>query len=103
MGITDDEKLEGMLKSRHIEPASPDLASRIILRASEIPQNQPLSLWQWMRQLFADSLPKPAYILASVLILGLVIGFSTATDTTPTDDSNPINIQGFLYPDEGPL
>jgi hypothetical protein len=103
MGNADDEKLEEMLKSRRFEPARPDLASRIIFKASGMPQNRPLSLWQGLRQLFTDFLPKPAYVLASVLILGLVIGFSTATDTTPADDANPINIQGFLYPDEGPL
>ncbi|TMA83420.1 MAG: hypothetical protein E6J74_36345 [Deltaproteobacteria bacterium] len=28
-----DEKLEAMLKARHIEPARPDLAQRIILKA----------------------------------------------------------------------
>jgi len=104
MSDIQDEKLEAMLHSRRAEPASPDLAARIILKAQGIPQIRTTSPWQWLRQLFAEyHLPKPAYVLASALILGLVIGFSTATDTTPADNSSPINIQGFLYPDEGPL
>ena len=104
MSDIQDEKLEAMLRSRRAESASPDLATRIILKAQGIPQNRPTSLWQWLRQLFAEShLPKPAYVLASALIFGLVIGFSTATDTTSTNDTSSINIQGFLYPDEGPL
>jgi hypothetical protein len=104
MSDMNDERLDAMLKSRRFQPASPDLAERIILKAQAIPQNQTISLWQWLRQLFAEShLPKPVYVLASALILGLVIGFSTASDTTSTDDISPINIQGFLYADEGPL
>jgi hypothetical protein len=38
-----DDKLEGMLKARHIEPANPDLAKRIILKAQEIPQKKIVS------------------------------------------------------------
>lgn len=100
-----DEKLEEMLRSRRFEPASPDLAERIILKAQGISQDRPLSLWPWVTQLFAEfHLPKPAYVLAGALILGLVVGFNTATvDTTPANDTNSINIQGFLYPNEAPL
>ena len=65
-------------RSRRVEPASPDLAQRIILKAQSLPQNQTLSLWQWLRQLFAEfHLPKPAYVLASALVLGMIVGFST--------------------------
>jgi len=104
MSDISDEKLEARLRARRIEPASPDLAERIILKAQGIPQVRAISFWQWLRQLCAEyHLPKPAYVLASALILGLLIGFSTAADVTSTDDTNPINIQGFLYADEGPL
>ena len=99
-----DEKLEAKLRARRIEPASPDLAERIILKAQGIPQVRATSFWQWLRQLCAEyHLPKPAYVLAGALVLGLVIGLSTAADITSPDDTNPINLQGFLYADEGPL
>jgi hypothetical protein len=99
-----DEKLEAMMRTRRFEAVSPDLAERIILKAQGIPQVRATSFWQWLRQLCAEyHLPKPAYVLASALVLGLLIGFSTATDITPLNETNPINIQGFLYADEGPL
>jgi hypothetical protein len=98
-----DEKLEEILRSRRFEPASPDLADRIILKAQSIPQNQPIRLAQWVRQLFAEfHLPKPAYVLACTLILGLVIGFYTPLDTTQ-DDADTAHVQSFLYADEEPL
>jgi len=104
MSDKQDEKLEMLLRSRHAAPASPELAARIILKAQGMPQVRATSFWEWLRQLCAEyHLPKPAYVLASALILGLLIGFSTAADVTSTDDTNPINIQGFLYADEGPL
>ena len=104
MSDMNDEKLEAMLRSRRTEPASPNLAARIILKAQGIPQDRTISPWQWLRQLFVEyHLPKPAYVLASALILGLVVGFSTATDTISADNTSSINVQGFLYPDEGPL
>ena len=58
--------------------ASPDLAARIILHAQNLPQLQNVSSWQSLRQLFAEfHLPKPAYVLASALVLGMVMGFTT--------------------------
>ena len=38
-----DDKLEAMLKARQIEPASPDLAKWIILKAQAIPQRTTVS------------------------------------------------------------
>jgi hypothetical protein len=34
-----EQKLEAMLQSRRFEPASPDLAERIIRQAQQVPQN----------------------------------------------------------------
>ena len=103
MSDTHDEKLEGLLRSRRFEPASPDLAERIVLKAQSIPQNQPISLTQWMKQLFAEfHLPKPAYVLACTLILGFAVGFYRPLDTIP-DDADNIHVQSFLYADEEPL
>ena len=44
MSDKQDEKLDAMLRARRFEPASRDLAQRIILKAQSLPQNQTLPL-----------------------------------------------------------
>lgn len=97
-----DEKLDKLLKSRRIEPASPDLAQRIILRAQRSAQNKTVPLWQWLGELFAEfHLPKPAYVLASALVLGIVIGFNAPQDINNGADDGAL--QSFLSADEALL
>ena len=99
-----DEKLDHLLRSRRVEPASMDLAQRIILKAQQVPQNKTLPLWQWVRELFSEfHLPKPGYVLASALVLGIVIGFSVPQDTTVGDDDSGSSVQSFLSADEALL
>jgi hypothetical protein len=99
-----DDKLDNMLRSRRVEPASPDLAQRIIFKARQLPQIRSVSLWQWMRQLCAElHLPKPAYVLASSLILGMVIGFSLPPDIPSAADDNMATVQSFFSTDEALL
>ena len=96
-----DEKLDNLLRSRRVEPASADLAQRIILMAQSLPQAPNLSLCQSMRQLFAEfHLPKPAYVLASALVLGMVIGFSVPQKANLAADDGSASIQSFLSADE---
>ncbi len=99
-----DQKLEALLRSRRFEPARPDLASRIVLKAQGIRQNQTVSLTWWMKQLFAEfSLPRPAYVLVGTLIFGAVVGFNRPLDPPSVDETDPIYVQSFLYADEGLL
>jgi hypothetical protein len=99
-----DEKLDNLLRSRHIEPASPDLAQRIIFKARQLPQNKAVPLVQWVAQLFSEfHLPKPAYVLASALVLGVVIGFSAPQQRNPAPDDSGASIQSFLSADEALL
>ena len=99
-----EQKLEAMLQSRRFEPASPDLAERIIRKAQQMPQNQTVSLTQWVRGLFTEfRLPRPAYVLVSTLIFGFVVGFTIPQYTTTADDADPIPVQSFLYADEDML
>jgi hypothetical protein len=100
-----EQKLEAMLQSRRFEPASSDLAERIIHKAQHLPQHQMVSLSQWIRELFTDfHLPRPAYVLVSTLIFGFVVGFTIPQYTTPTtDDADAIPVQSFLYADEDML
>lgn len=98
-----DEKLENLLRSRHVEPASPDLAQRIILRAQQLPQHTTIPFWESLRELFTEfHLPQPAYVLAGALLIGVVIGFSVPEDNRGADDSGG-NIQTFLSGDEALL
>jgi hypothetical protein len=104
MSDREDEKLDAMLRDRRIEPASADLAQRIILKAQSLPQNQTMPIWQSIRQLFAEfHLPRPAYVFACTLILGFVVGFNTPLNTTTADDLETDQVQGFLYADEAIL
>jgi hypothetical protein len=101
-----DEKLESMLRSRRIESASPDLAERIILQARQRPQNKTVSPWQWLRELCVEfHLPKPAYVVATALVFGLVIGFSMPPDkaSTTIDNSSTVSAQSVFSADDALL
>ena len=103
MSKNEDEKLDAMLRSRRVEPPSPDLVERIILRAQSLPQSRTLTLAQWLGRLFAEfHLPRPAYVLACALVLGFVVGLSAPSGTTAVD-SDATTIQSFLYADEDAL
>jgi hypothetical protein len=99
-----EKKLEAMLQARRFEPASPDLAERIIRQAQQVPQNRTVTLTQWVKGLFAEfRLPRPAYVLVSTLIFGFVVGFTIPQYTTTADDTDSISVQSFLYADEDVL
>ncbi|TMA68060.1 MAG: hypothetical protein E6J73_01385 [Deltaproteobacteria bacterium] len=97
-----DEKLESLLHSRRVEAARLDLATRISLKAQTVPQIQNISLWQSLRQLFSElHLPKPGYVLASALVLGMVMGFNTTPDNSTIQDANYTTTQSMIPGDEG--
>ena len=101
MSENQDEKLESMLRSRRTETVTPDLAGRIILQAQSLPQLQNVPLWQAVRQLFAEfHLPKPGYVLASALVLGMVLGFSTAPENGQLSDASSATAQSYIAGDE---
>lgn len=104
MSEMSDEKIEQMLRARRVAPPSADLAERIILKAQAIPQVQALPLGQSIRRLFAEfHLPKPAYVLAGTLIIGLVLGFSHPFDKGPMDRGGSTSAEAFLYVEEDTL
>ncbi len=95
-----DEKLDILLSSRAAIPPSPELAQRIILQAQQLPQRESVSLWQSIREICAEfRLPKPAYVLAGALAIGLLIGFSTPQNTE-TGANGAVVVQNFLSADE---
>jgi hypothetical protein len=98
-----DERLDELLRARRVPAASPDLAQRIILRAQQLPQDKSLPLWQWVRDLFAEfHLPQPAYVLAGVLLLGMLIGFNAPDQQDGTIDGSS-TVQIVFGVDEGLL
>jgi hypothetical protein len=106
MDYNRDEKLDLRLRSRRVESASPDLAQRIILQARQLPQNKTFSLWQWLREMCVEfHLPKPAYVVATALVFGLVIGFSIPADTTSVanDSVSSVSAQNVFSADEALL
>ena len=101
-----DDKLDLMLHSRRVESPSQDLAGRIIMQARRLPQNQTFSPWQWLRDLCVEFyLPKPAYVVATALILGLAIGFSVPPDRPSANNeiSSNITAQSVFAADEALL
>ena len=104
MDRNDEQKLESMLRSRRTQAASPDLAARIMRKAQATPQIPRFFLWQALRQMFIElHLPKPGYVLAITLILGMLLGFSTAPQVPSNADSSSASAQSFLGDDEGLL
>ncbi|HEY7221576.1 MAG TPA: hypothetical protein VH985_24605 [Candidatus Binatia bacterium] len=99
-----DEKLDQMLRSRRMESASAGLAQRIILQARQLPQNKIFSPWHWLGELCSEfHLPKPVYVLASALIFGLVIGFSTPIESTTSANDDSAIAQSVFAADEALL
>ena len=102
--MNEEEKLDALLRNRTVKPASPDLATRIILQANQLPQKENLSFWQSLRGIFAEfSLPKPAYVLSAALLIGMAAGFGTMPNTTAVQDSSPVNSQSLISGDEALL
>jgi hypothetical protein len=99
-----EKKLEAMLQARRFEPAAPDLVARIARAAQQTPQRQGVSLSQWVKDLFSDfHLPRPAYVLASALIFGFVVGFAIPQYPTSIDEADSPSVQSFLDADEDVL
>ena len=69
---------EMLLNSRRFEAPSADLADRIIYAARIVAKTSGNSLVTCLRELLTLILPQPAFALATVLSLGIVIGFSVS-------------------------
>ena len=73
-------------------------------KGAELPQLQNISPWQALRQLFAEfHLPKPGYVLASALVLGMVLGFGTGPENGPLYDGSGAISYSYMSSDEGLL
>lgn len=78
-----DEELKTLLAplAKDIPAPSADFAERIIMAAARMRQQRPFSLWGYISESFAECmLPKPAYMLASMMVLGLAFGWAMVQD-----------------------
>ena len=86
--MTDEQLKEYLARyDSAIPSAGPWLADRIINAAEG--RKPELDAMAWLRELLAVVLPQPAFALATVLTLGIVIGLSLPTGST-TGTVNPV-------------
>lgn len=66
--------------------------------------NRTVSLWQTIRQICAEfHLPKPAYVVAGALIIGMVLGYSAPPKGGADNDDDVATMQTILSTDEALL
>jgi len=89
---------ERTLKARRFEAPSADLKARIIRAALSRPR-MPVSLLGFLAECFADfPVPKPAFAVALMLVIGLMIGL-LAPRSPSVAPPDPARVQAFLYDD----
>lgn len=94
-----DDELHQLLHQRHRPPVSSGLAERIIRASLHVPQKQ--SLWQWVCGLLEEfHSPKPAYAFASLLLLGVFIGWTAPEEPLEPGRVSQVAVQDYLYADE---
>jgi hypothetical protein len=107
--LAEYEQFERVLKTRKYEEPSGNLAQRIVSLSLHQEKESRIGLGFFLSRLFADELylPKPALILASILMIialltGFFVGFSNPSRTVLTDHRQT-NLQEFLHYEEGVL
>lgn len=92
-----EKQLDSLLRQHPIEPASNDLAARIIAGAK--PRMQRLTPWQALAELLQ---PAPVAAFACSLLLGILAGQQLPSTAAPTQQSVAVpkisqNAGAFLY------
>lgn len=92
------DNLEDILCRRKFEPASDDLAGRIIMMTSRMPQEYRNPILSGLVKAFNESflVPRPAWALVLCLIIGVFIGAEAEFLNVLTQD----DWSSFLYADE---
>jgi hypothetical protein len=100
--LAEYEQFERVLKTRKYEEPS-NLVQRIVSLSLHQEKKSSFGLGLLLSRLFADEfyLPKPALIVVSILMIGalmigFLIGFSSPTGTTLTEQRQA-NLQEFLH------
>ncbi len=96
-----DSKFNKLLEQRRSPPGCDYLAQRIINVAARIPQQHRPGLLSWIKQLFADyAVPRPVYLLASILLIGFFTGFWLPSTEPSKPGIYSSELEEFLYEDE---
>jgi hypothetical protein len=101
--LAEQERFEGVLRTRKYEEPSGNLVQRIISLSLRQDKRSPFNLGLFFSRLFGDEfyLPKPALIVVSIvtiiaLLTGFFIGFSNSSGQVLTDPRQA-NLQEFLH------
>ncbi|MFW0778121.1 MAG: hypothetical protein ACN2B6_10450 [Rickettsiales bacterium] len=98
--MDDEQKLEELMYSHTVPPVRQAFADEIISASVQITQK--LSLWKYIRRMFAEfHLPAPAYSFASLVMIGCIFGFTGSSDSYAYD-TQP-NVFEQLLEDDGVL
>lgn len=100
-----DSELQALLQQRHYESPQPDFAARIIAGAYGLRQKSQVTLLEWLTELLADyHMPRPAFMMSSLLLTGYLLGFSGIMDMQGgmedagvTMEEETSYVQAFLY------
>jgi hypothetical protein len=98
-------KLHRLLERRAAPPEAPWLASRIIEATAQSVPKKCASYGSGIAELLAEIIPRPAYALASALLLGFLCGYAIppqAPGPVPSSLQSTMNsmVQDFLVVDE---
>lgn len=97
--VSEHDRFETLLMSRHYEEPAPGLSQRIINASLRMEKREMWSLRDFFAELFLDfSFSSPAFILfclvnTLILITGFAIGFSNPLENMYAQ----VNLQEFLY------
>lgn len=88
--------LDALLSERRFTPARTGLAERIIATAHA--KGRPRGFGAWLSDTLAElMLPRPAYALASVLMIGILLGAGMPEVTNAADlDEEEASLQFYL-------
>lgn len=98
-----EDQIDALLTKRKFEPCREGGAEHIIALATQMPQQVAFSLMAWLQASFAElMLPRPAYVMATLLLLGTIIG-STALNSSSDEEEYIMGLQASLYEEAGNL
>lgn len=92
------KKLESLLQERAFEAPDSRLENRILAAAAMVSKRRNAGFTSLWGALYEFILPKPAYVLAATLLLGVLVGWQNNTDITNADSASST----FIY-DEGSM
>lgn len=96
-----ERRFEEKLNLRHFEEPAPGFQERIIASAKNSAALKSGSLAAYLRDMFSSFyLPSPAFSLAMMLVIGIMIGYFTSSVSSVNGDDHLLTSQLTLYEGE---